>query len=94
MHRVAERLYERLRDGRTVLAHVPGDEISDEHAKALGIVGKGERIEMPPVDDPRLLEGIVPLDGSEADARATGETAERAARERARSKKKRSGVCL
>ena len=37
---VEERVYETLEDGRTVLAAAPGDVISEERAKELGLIGK------------------------------------------------------
>jgi hypothetical protein len=79
---VTERVYEQLPDGRTILAAVPGDKISQERAKALGLVGKGEAIQHPPVQDDHLAEGLEPREGPEADARATGDTAEGKARSR------------
>jgi len=87
-HKVTERVYEQRPDGRTVLAAVPGDEISAERAKELGLVGKGERVQLEAdVDDPYLREGLEPLDTPEAHARATGDTAEAAARRAAARKK-------
>ena len=85
-HVVTERAYQRQPDGRTVLAAVPGDEISMERARELGLVG-GQPLDVPPVDAPYLLEGVEPREGAEADARATGDTAEAQAR---RAKKARS----
>ena len=75
-----ERIYEQLPDGRTVLAAAEGDVLSPERVRELGLVGKGGEAQTQPTPDPYLTEGLKPREGAEADARATGDTAESIAR--------------
>jgi hypothetical protein len=84
-----ERIYER-QGHRTVLVATEGDTIPLERARELGLIAdkaggrRGKRRErvtdVPPINDPRLTEGLEPIDSPEADLRATGATAEAAAR--------------
>jgi hypothetical protein len=79
----SERIYER-QGHRIVLVATPGDVLSHERAKELGLVGGGKGgtalRDVPAIDEPLLLEGLEPISSPEADARATGDTAEAAAR--------------
>lgn len=79
---VRERVYGRHSDGREFLLHAVGDDIPREHAEALGLVGKqkSEDVRVEPEGDAYLHEGIEPREGPEADARASGDTAEAMAR--------------
>ena len=60
---VTERVYERLADGRVVLAATEGDVVLRERAEQLGLVGKGQPLTQPPLREPLLREGPKPLDG-------------------------------
>ena len=78
----SERIYEQ-QGYRIVLVATPGDVLSAERATELGLVGgKGGTAlrDIPPIDEPMLLEGLEPISSPEADARATGDTAEAVAR--------------
>jgi hypothetical protein len=80
---VGERVYEQQGPHRLVLVATPGDTLSIERATELGLTGrkKGTAVQgVPEIGEPLLNEGQRPIDSPEADARATGDTAEAMAR--------------
>jgi hypothetical protein len=81
---VSERVYEQ-QGHRLVLVATAGDIITEERASELGLTGRskntGTAVQgVPEIGEPLLSEGQRPIDSPEADARATGDTAEAMAR--------------